>query len=81
MDIALKSVLSAQSLGNPHKTLHGVIRIFKNPRTQKQPFDVISPIKLHGQIHHFFNGKSSARRVITTSRRTISAVIDAVVGK
>ena len=81
MDVAVESVFFAQFFSNPHQAFHGVIRVFEDAGTQKQPFDIVAPVKAHGQIHHFIDRKRRARDVVAAVGSAISAVVDAMVGQ
>ena len=81
MDIPVEPMDFTQVPGNPYQTLHRIIGIPNDSRTQKQSLDVIPTIKLNRQIHQFGYGKSGTRQVITTPVDTIGAIINAIIGK
>ena len=81
VDVAVKSMFFAQFFGNPHQALHGVIGVFEDAGTQKQPFDIVAAVKAHGQIHHFINRKRRARDVVAATGSAIGAVVNAMIGQ
>jgi hypothetical protein len=59
--------------------LHGVIRIANDSRTEEQAFDVIAPIKLERQTHHFLGRKPRSLHVARHAIDAVEAVVDAVI--
>ncbi|MPN61285.1 hypothetical protein SDC9_209020 [bioreactor metagenome] len=53
--ISIEPVRQSQFFDYPHHPFHGVIGTADNPRTQKQPFDIIASIKGNGQLHQLLN--------------------------
>ena len=74
MNIAIKVFFESKFFDHLQHPFHGVIRRLKNTRTEKQPLNIITPIKIHGQIHDFLHGKCSTLDVIGTARNTIGTV-------
>ena len=72
---------SAQILHHAYHALHSVIGITYHTRTQKQSFDVVSPVKFNGEFHKFANTESSPAQVVAASVDAVGAIVNAVVGK
>ncbi|EKD61409.1 MAG: hypothetical protein ACD_54C00251G0001 [uncultured bacterium] len=77
VDIPPKPVLLPQRLRDPHHIGHRLIGRPNDPRRQKQPLDVIAPVKLQRQRHHFLNRKPRAFDIGRHPIDAIGAVKDA----
>ena len=80
MNIAVEMVLPAQQKKNPVDLLHRFIRRTPDPRAQKEPLDIVAPIKLDRQPAKFLRRKRCTDCIIRAAVDAIFAVIDAFIG-
>jgi len=80
MDIAAKTVFSADSRCNGVQTTHRFVRIARQAGTEEQPIDLSCPQVLHKNIGGFLNTQRASANVILTPQRTIQAIVIAGVG-
>ena len=81
MDIPIEPLLVPQLFHNSDKPFHRIIGIFENAGAEKQPFDVIAPVKIHRQFHNFFHGECGPLDIVAAPRHAESAIVDAMVGQ
>ena len=81
MNISLKVEFISQFPECGHNLLHRLVGTFPNSRTQKQSFNIISPVKLHRQPAYLLRGKGSPFYIIGCTIDTVFAVIDTLIRK
>ena len=60
---------------------HGIIGCADDTRTQKQTFDIISPVKFDSKFHKLADTESSSSQIVAASVDAVGAIVNAVVGK
>ena len=75
MDIAAKAVHRPEFPGNLHQKFHGIVRIPNHGGTQEQALDVVTAVKLDGQLDKLFGGKGGPGNVVTPTVHAIGAVV------
>ena len=81
MDITVKTVHLPQIFGYTHKSLHCIVRITDHSGAKKQPFDIVTTVEFHRQLHQFRNGKGSAGKIVATTVDAIGTIVNAIIGK
>ena len=77
MDIAVKTVLMAQNTQRLDHQFHSVVGGFDSSAGQKQPLNIIAPIKPNGQIGQFPGGKSRTRPIVAAAVDAVAAIVAA----
>src|SRR5580698_144776 len=81
MNVALKLVLLAQQTRDLHEPLHRVVRGPDDPRAEKQPFDVVTPIEGQRQGNHLGHSETRPRHIAGAPVHAIETVVDAEIGE
>src|SRR5210317_1883720 len=79
MDVAIESLLSQQLYGLD-QPFHRVVRTLHNTGAQKQPFNVIAPVKISGQRHDFSRCKGRPGDIIAAATDTVGTIVNAEIG-
>ena len=80
VDIPIEAVGPPQQLQHPAHLLHGVIGVAQHSGAEKQPLDVIAPVKLDGQPRQLLRGKGGAGHVVGAAVDAVLAVVHTAVG-
>src|ERR1044071_1067515 len=77
MDITPKLMIDSQRTRHMHYLLHRVVGIPNDSGAEKQTFDIISPIKIQGELNDFFRCKSRPLHAARPSIDTVETIVDA----
>ena len=80
MDIAVEAVFLPQDPQRLDHSQSGVVRAFQNTAGEKQTLDIITAVKLNGQIGQFLGGEGGAPGVIAAAVDAVLAVVHAAIG-
>ena len=81
MNISLETVQSPQFVHRLTNQFHGIVRALEDSRAQKQPFNIIAPVKLNGQLADLIGRKAGPGNIIGSAVDTIFTVINTFIGK
>lgn len=81
MDIPAKQMFFAQRLRDAYQLLHRVVRRADHAGTEKQPVDVIAPVKVEREAHDFLGCETRARHVARAPVHAILTVVQTEIGQ
>src|ERR1700733_5045762 len=81
MDVALKLVLLAQQARDLHESLHRVVRGPDDPRAEKQPFDVVTPIEGQREGDDLGHSEARPRHIARAPVHAVETIVDAEIGE
>ncbi len=79
MNVALELMILAQGARDLHDLLHGEVRRADDAGGKEQAFDVIAPVKIERQLHHFLYREPCALHAGGDAVDAINAVENAIV--
>ena len=77
MNVPVVPMRRSQRLRHRNQLLHRVIDILNNPRAEKQTLNVISFIKLDGEVNYFLNAEPRTRRIAGHPIHAILTIVNA----
>jgi len=81
MNIAVKTLFLTEFFHDLNHEGHGGIRTLEHPGTQEEPFDIVSPVELNGDMDQFIGGKQSPWYGVGTPVDAIGTIVDAYIGE
>ena len=81
VDVPVEPVFLPQNAQRPDHQLHGVIGAAQNAAGEKQPLDIIPPVKADGQLRQLPRRKRRAARVVAAPVDAVFAVVYAGVAQ
>ena len=81
MDVAVEAVGLPQKAQCADHQLGGVVRTAVDAGGEEEPLDIVSPVKLNGQVRQFLRSEGCSGRVVAAAVDAVFAVVDAAVGQ
>ncbi|MPL99232.1 hypothetical protein SDC9_45449 [bioreactor metagenome] len=81
VNVASETVLLPEDCRRPDELYHGVVRRTDDGGAEKEPFDIVSPVHLDGQVREFPGSEGGPRDVGAPPVHAVGAVENAVVGE
>ena len=81
MDISVEAVHLTQIFRHAYQPFHCIVGTTDHTGTEKQAFDIVSPVKFNCQFHQFGHRQGGAGKIIAAPVDAVGTVVNTIIGQ